>query len=68
MSSFRTFRRLVVAVFGALLIEHHAFGQGIFFSEIMYHPAGTNVLESWFELENRGTSSISLAGWRLTRA
>jgi hypothetical protein len=67
MSSFRTFRRLVGVIFGALLITLHAFGQGIFFSEIMYHPAGTNVLDAWFELENSGPSSISLAGWRLTR-
>jgi hypothetical protein len=58
---------LAAVVFGACLITLHAFGQGISFSEIMYHPGGTNVLDAWIELENSSTSSISLAGWRLTR-
>jgi hypothetical protein len=36
-------------------------------SEIMYHPAGTNVLAEWFELHNPGPDVVSLAGWRVTK-
>jgi len=36
-------------------------------SEIMYHPAGTNLLEEWFEIQNIGTNVLDLSGGQVTR-
>lgn len=38
----------------------------IVINELMYHPPGTNVLEEWLELFNRGTAPMDLSGWRFT--
>lgn len=39
----------------------------LFFSEVMYHPPGTNVLEEWVELRNPNAESVDLSGWQLTQ-
>jgi hypothetical protein len=35
-------------------------------NEVMYHPPGTNVLEEWLELFNRGGVPADLSGWKFT--
>ncbi len=40
---------------------------GLIVNEIMYHPAGTDRLEEWFELHNTDERAIDLSGWRVTR-
>ncbi|MFO1498863.1 MAG: lamin tail domain-containing protein [Verrucomicrobiota bacterium] len=42
--------------------------QNVVINEIMYHPPGTNVLEQWIELSNRGPTEVNLGGWRLMKA
>lgn len=49
------------------LLTFSASGQDIAFSELMYYPAGTNALDAWLELQNTGSSTVSLSGWRVTR-
>ncbi len=39
---------------------------GVVISEIMYHPSSENVLEEYIELYNKGSSAVSLAGWRFS--
>ncbi len=41
--------------------------QNVLVTEIMVHPPGTNLLEQWFELQNRGPAAVDLSGWRVTR-
>jgi hypothetical protein len=42
-------------------------GQPVRINEIMYHPAGTNVLEEWFELHNPSPTNLTLTGWRVSK-
>jgi len=67
MLSLRTLWRLLAFASAAALLTLHTFGQGVSISEIMYHPASTNVLDAWLEVENSSSTTMSLAGWRLTR-
>src|SRR5262249_39583100 len=41
-----------------------ALGQNVIINEVMYHPASENLLASYVELYNRGTSPVNLSGWR----
>jgi hypothetical protein len=41
--------------------------QNVVINEIFYHPANTNVLETWFELFNAGTNTVNLSGARVTK-
>ena len=36
-------------------------------NEIMYHPASQSDDEEWVELHNRGTNTVNLTGWQLSR-
>jgi hypothetical protein len=38
---------------------------GVFINEIMYHPAGTNVLAGWIELANSGAEPVEVGAWRI---
>src|SRR3954470_5332253 len=51
-----------------LLFWSASFGFGdVIISELMYHPADTNVLKEFVELYNTGTSATDLSGWQLTK-
>jgi hypothetical protein len=41
--------------------------RSVVINEIMYNPISRNSDDEYIELYNRGTSAMSLAGWRLTR-
>jgi hypothetical protein len=43
-----------------------ATAQKVIINEIMYHPAGTNVLREWIELHNPGPDAALLTGWRIS--
>ncbi len=58
--------QFIAAVTG-LLCCAVAHGADIVINEIMYHPSSQNVLEEYIELHNRGTNSVNLNGWRLTK-
>lgn len=51
----------------SLVISFRAFGGGVIISEVMYHPASENLLESYVELYNSGTNVVSLSGWSFTK-
>lgn len=56
-----------IAAVTGLLFGCSAHAADIVINEIMYHPSSQNVLEEYIELHNRGTNSVSLNGWRLTK-
>jgi hypothetical protein len=45
-----------------------ALESSVVINEIMYHPVTENDRDEYIELYNRGTSTVSLTGWQLTKA
>jgi hypothetical protein len=50
-----------------VLLLGPARGEAVVINEIFYHPAGTNLLEQWFELFNPAPGPVDVSGWRVTR-
>jgi hypothetical protein len=59
-------RPFLVLAFGLLTAVSSRAGD-IIINEIMYNPSGGNVMEEFIELHNRGTGTVSLAGWKFTK-
>lgn len=60
--------RAMVATLSLLLgLQFNAMAQPVVFSEIMYHPPSTNLLEQWFEIQNVSSSEVDLSGWQVTK-
>jgi hypothetical protein len=41
--------------------------QDVVINEIMYHPANETTTDEWVEIFNRGSNSVNLTGWQLTK-
>ena len=61
------FRVVLVTVVSLFVVAPAAQAQPVVISEIMYHPASTNLLEQWFELLNPGPTNVNLSGWQVTK-
>src|ERR1041384_3525935 len=60
------------AVLGVCLLAVSARSDDVVINEIMYHPLHSiteaeDTGKEWIELFNRGTNTVNLTGWRLTK-
>ena len=57
----------LLAILAGLASHAPAQAADVIINEIMYRPSSQNVGEEYVELLNRGTNTVNLHGWRLTK-
>ena len=59
----KQFSTLIVSL-SSILAASPLRADSVVINELMYHPPSTNLLEQWFEIQNTGTNTADLSGWR----
>ena len=66
-SEMNSMRRFLNPALVLLCFTIRVFGGGVVINEVMYHPSSENLLESYVELYNSGTTPVMLSGWKFTK-